>query len=60
MLKGIDHFSGVCLKVDFPRFTGTNASQWIYQAEQYFEIYQIPKDQKVSLVVVYFDPEALP
>ena len=48
------------LKVDFPRFTDTNALQWIYQAGQFFEIYQIPKDQKVPLASVYFDPEVLP
>ena len=48
------------LKVDFPRFNGSNALQWIYQAEQFFEIYHVPEEQKVPIAGVYFDPDVLP
>ena len=48
------------LKLDFPRFDGTNVLHWIFQSEQFFELYQVPEDQKVVVAGVHFEPNVLP
>ncbi|RYR39553.1 hypothetical protein Ahy_A09g045108 isoform A [Arachis hypogaea] len=41
------------MKVDFPHFSGAeDVSQWIYRVERFFQIYDIPEDQRLDLVAV--------
>ena len=34
--------------------------QWIYKAERFFKIYDIPEDQKVDIASVHLEGKALP
>ena len=47
------------MKVDFPKFSGDEAMQWIYKAERFFRIYSIPDDQKVPMALLQFEGKAL-
>jgi len=41
------------MKVDFPRLSdGTDVTQWIYRAERFFRVYDIPEAHKLDIVVV--------
>jgi len=48
------------MKVDFPRFAGgDDVMQWIYRADRFFKIYDMPEDQKLDLVAVNLEGKAL-
>lgn len=46
-------------KVKLNSFDGSNPLDWISQAEHYFKLYQIPPDQRISLVLFYMQGTAL-
>ncbi|KAL4590005.1 hypothetical protein LXL04_002923 [Taraxacum kok-saghyz] len=46
-------------KITLPLFTGDNPLDWIFQANNYFEYYAIPEDQRIALSVFYFTGNAL-
>ncbi|GKB30446.1 ty3-gypsy retrotransposon protein [Tanacetum coccineum] len=46
-------------KILLPNFDGSNPLDWIFQANNYFEYYSIPADQRVTLAVFYFIGDAL-
>lgn len=41
-----------------PRFYGDNPESWVFQAERYFNFYNISEDHKLSLASFYLDGEA--
>ncbi|KAH0752122.1 hypothetical protein KY285_005270 [Solanum tuberosum] len=45
--------------INFGRFCGDNPEAWIFQAEHYFEFYEIAEKYKLSLASLYLDGEAL-
>ncbi|WMV51161.1 hypothetical protein MTR67_044546 [Solanum verrucosum] len=45
--------------INFGRFYGDNPEAWIFQAEHYFEFYEIAEKYKLSLASLYLDGEAL-
>ncbi|XP_049388498.1 uncharacterized protein LOC125852858, partial [Solanum stenotomum] len=45
--------------INFGRFCGDNPEAWIFQAEHYFEFYEITEKYKLSLASLYLDGEAL-
>lgn len=44
--------------VEMPRFHGDNPESWVFQAERYFDFYNISEDHKLSLASFYLDGEA--
>lgn len=45
--------------VELSRFNGLNPEAWLFQAERYFEFYNILPDHQLSLASFYLDGEAL-
>jgi len=48
------------MKLDFPRFTGDDTMTWLYKAEKFFTLYNIPNEQKVSIASIHFEGKVLP
>jgi len=38
---------------NFPRFDGSDVPQWTFQADQSFDYYHTPKDQRITTVAVH-------
>jgi len=48
------------MRVDFPHFFGSeDILQWIYRAERFFRIYDVPEEQKMDLIAVSLEGRAL-
>lgn len=37
-------FRGKGLKVDVPRFNGTEAEDWVFKIKEFFEVYGVPEE----------------
>lgn len=48
------------IKIDFPRFGGTDALQWIFQAKQFFDYYAIPDNHRLKIASIHFDGPIVP
>ncbi|XP_054820707.1 uncharacterized protein LOC129319639 [Prosopis cineraria] len=48
------------VKIDFPRFDGTDPHGWIFRAEQYFAFYQMTTPQRIILASIHMDGAAIP
>ncbi|XP_039115571.1 uncharacterized protein LOC120251094 [Dioscorea cayenensis subsp. rotundata] len=48
------------VKMDFPRFNGSNALQWIYQAEQFFDYYDVSDAYRLKMASIHFDGPVVP
>lgn len=48
------------VKIDFPRFDGTEPSDWIFKAEQFFEYYATSDDQRMTIASVHMDGTVVP
>ena len=46
-------------KLEFPRFRGENPSRWIYKANQFFQLYGTPPNQKILLASYHMEDKAL-
>ena len=44
---------------DFPRFDGTNALEWIFNANKFFDYYHIPDLERVSIASMHMDKGAV-
>ncbi|CAA7028426.1 unnamed protein product [Microthlaspi erraticum] len=42
-------------KLDFPRFNGEKLKEWLFKAEQFFEIDHTPEEVKVAIVSIHLD-----
>ncbi|KAF3778085.1 hypothetical protein EJ110_NYTH44255 [Nymphaea thermarum] len=47
------------LRVDFPRFDGKDAQDWVIKAEQYFECQEVREDKKITTTMIYFEGAAM-
>jgi len=47
------------VKLEFPRFKGENPSGWVYKAQQFFHLYNIPLNQRILLASYHMEEEAL-
>lgn len=54
------HTYSKSVKLDFPRFDGTDALNWIFKAEQYFKYYDIKDSQRIVIAAVHLDGDILP
>jgi len=48
------------IKLDFPRFDGTNVLQWIFKAEQFFDYYGTPNLQRLTIAAIHMDKDVVP
>ncbi|KAF8397183.1 hypothetical protein HHK36_016090 [Tetracentron sinense] len=46
------------LKLEFPRFDGTDPISWINEAERFLKFHQIPPAQRVTIASFYLEKEA--
>ncbi|XP_026410454.1 uncharacterized protein LOC113305651 [Papaver somniferum] len=42
-------------KVDFPRFNGTNPRGWALKCVRYFQLHNIPDNERVDIAAIHFD-----
>lgn len=43
------------IKMDLPRFNGSQALQWIYQADQFFDYYEVSDFYRLKIASIHFD-----
>lgn len=48
------------VKLDFPRFDGSDVVNWIFKAEQFFDYYSTPDAQRLTIAAVHLDKEVVP
>lgn len=48
------------IKIDFPRFAGGDALQWVFQTEQFFDYYGVPDDNRLKIASVHFGGPVVP
>lgn len=47
--------SGKGMKVDVPRFSDTDAKDWVFKIKEFFDIYGIPTEQRIKIVSFHMD-----
>ncbi|MCI66148.1 retrotransposon-derived protein PEG10-like, partial [Trifolium medium] len=47
------------LKLDVPRFDGTNPHGWIFKISQFFEYHRTPEEDRITVASFYLDGAAL-
>lgn len=52
-------FAPSSIKLDIPRFDGSNPLNWIFKINQFFEFHRTPEDQRLRLASFYIEGEAL-
>jgi hypothetical protein len=48
------------IKLEFPRFDGTNVHEWIFRAEQFFDYYETPDLDRLTISSVHLDKDVVP
>ncbi|KAF7833267.1 Ty3/gypsy retrotransposon protein [Senna tora] len=48
------------VKLDFPRFDGSEALHWLFKAEKFFAYYDTPDEQRVTIAAVHFEGVVVP
>ncbi|PNY15512.1 hypothetical protein L195_g012209, partial [Trifolium pratense] len=48
------------VKLEFPRFDGTNVHEWIFKAEHFFEYYDTPDLDRLTIASVHLDKDVVP
>ncbi|GJT78680.1 hypothetical protein Tco_1045405 [Tanacetum coccineum] len=48
------------VKLDFPRFGGTDPLNWLFRAEQIFTYYDTPDAQRLTIASVHFEGSVVP
>ena len=46
-------------KLDFPQFKGDDLASWLYKANQYFNFYQTPLNERLLMASFHVDGDAL-
>jgi hypothetical protein len=52
-------FSNTTIKLEIPRFDGSDALGWIFKINQFFDFHQTPADQRLNIASFYMEGEAL-
>jgi hypothetical protein len=47
------------MKLDIPRFNGSDAMGWIFKINQFFDYHHTPEDQRLRIASFYMEGEAL-
>jgi len=48
------------VKLDFPRFNGSEVLQWIFKAEQFFDYYNTADAQRLTIAAIHMEKEVVP
>lgn len=48
------------IKLEFPRFDGNNVLEWIFRAEQFFDYYDTPDLDRLTIAFVHLDKDVVP
>jgi len=48
------------VKLDFPRFNGSNVLEWIFKVEQFFTYYNTLNDHRLMIAAVHLDADVIP
>ncbi|KAK2367199.1 hypothetical protein QL285_080510 [Trifolium repens] len=48
------------VKLEFPRFDGTEVHDWIFRAEQFFDYYGTPDPDRLTIASVHLDKDVVP
>jgi hypothetical protein len=48
------------VKLEFLRFDGTNVHEWIFRAEQFFDYYETPDSDRLTISSVHLDKDVVP
>ncbi|XP_019455099.1 PREDICTED: uncharacterized protein LOC109356222 [Lupinus angustifolius] len=48
------------VKLDFPKFDGTNTLNWIFKANQFFEYYNTPDLDRIMIAAVHMEGDVIP
>jgi hypothetical protein len=48
------------VKLEFPRFDGSNVHEWIFRAEQFFDYYETPDPDRLTIASVHLDKDVVP
>lgn len=48
------------IKLDFPRFDGSNVIGWIFKAEQFFDYHKTPDQERLIIASVHLDHDIVP
>jgi hypothetical protein len=52
-------FTNTTIKLDIPRFDGSDPLGWIFKISQFFEFHHTPEDQRIRMASFYMEGEAL-
>jgi hypothetical protein len=52
-------FAPTTMKLDIPRFNGSDAMGWIFKINQFFDYHHTPEDQRLRIASFYMEGEAL-
>lgn len=48
------------IKLDFPKFDGKNVVGWIFKAQQFFDYYNTPDAERLTIASVHLDHDIVP
>lgn len=48
------------IKLDFPRFDGSEVTNWIFKAEQFFYFYETPDHHRLTIAAVHMEKAVVP
>nr|KYP47443.1 hypothetical protein KK1_030902 [Cajanus cajan] len=48
------------VKLDFPKFDGSEVLQWIFKAKQFFDYYKTTDEQRLLIASVHLEKEVVP
>ena len=48
------------LNFDLPQFDGTNTLDWIFNVDRFFDYYNIPDMERISIDSMHMDKRAVP
>ncbi|KAK2407034.1 hypothetical protein QL285_042695 [Trifolium repens] len=52
-------FANTSIKLEIPRFDGSEALGWIFKINQFFDFHRTPEDQRLNIASFYMEGEAL-
>jgi hypothetical protein len=52
-------FANTSIKLDIPRFDGTEALGWIFKINQFFDFHRTPEEQRLNIASFYMEGDAL-
>lgn len=48
------------VKLEFPRFDGSHALEWLFKANQFFDYYATPDQDRLTIAAVHMDQSVVP